>query len=202
MGWFMATELVPPEWWKAACQHMNHPLACVGTDNKFKWVNEAWCRLVGYSPAELYERTWQSITTTDDVGGDYDAVADVIGGTRLSYYLEKSYLRKDKTEVVVELTVHRFPLAPIEELACFVVEAVNKQHDHEIASLRAQLDIITQAVDDMERWKTEVLAEDLIFDCFLPYVKKNWFWFSTAGTIFLGFISMVIWLLEILLAAR
>jgi len=62
---------VPDEWWREACEVVSHPMAAVQpADNTFIWVNQAFERLVGYSRAELREKTWMSITVQEDVGGD------------------------------------------------------------------------------------------------------------------------------------
>jgi PAS domain S-box-containing protein len=42
---------------------------CVGElDGRLIRVNQAFCRMVGYSEAELLNRTWMELTHPDDMG--------------------------------------------------------------------------------------------------------------------------------------
>lgn len=102
---------------------MDYPLACVCPDNKFLWVNQAFERMLGYSSAELTGKTWMSITEQQYVGGDLASVEAVISGRISHYTMSKNYVHKRGFVVPVELTVHRFPESPVENLICFIVEA-------------------------------------------------------------------------------
>lgn len=77
--------VVPDGWWKSACEKVNVPLACVCKENRFVWINDEWCKLLGYAPNELLDKTWMEITRNEDVGGDLDAVNEVIEGKREEY---------------------------------------------------------------------------------------------------------------------
>ena len=134
--------VVPSEWWREACEVVNHPMACVADNNRFVWVNPAFERLCGYSRAELQEMTWMQITMQHDVGGDLASVESVINGEDNQYTLAKRYKHKLGREVPVQLTVWRFPMNTEKLLACFIVEAIPKTASTiEIRKLR----------DDMER---------------------------------------------------
>lgn len=114
---------VPDDWWKEACEVVHHPMACVGMDNKFIWVNSAFENLTGYSHAELLEKTWMDITVQEDVGGDLASVAGIINGNDEKYTISKRYRHKHGKDVPVALTVWRFPREIGQAMACFIVEA-------------------------------------------------------------------------------
>lgn len=97
------------EWWKLATEKNPDPVAFVGLDNKFVFCNNAWCRFLGYSESELKEKTWQDITKIEDIGSDESEVNDLKKNKKEEYYLEKSYIKKDKSFINVKIYVHKYP---------------------------------------------------------------------------------------------
>lgn len=97
------------EWWKLACEKSPSPIAFLCLDNKFIFCNNAWCKLLGYSESELKEKTWKDITKIEDIGSDQSEVDAIISGEKEEYYLEKSYIRKDRTSVSIKLYIHKYP---------------------------------------------------------------------------------------------
>jgi len=148
---------VPEAWWRAAAQKVPHPLAAVGSNNRFLWVNDAFCRLLGYAPAEIEAMRWNEITAPEDVGGDLEAIQEIMDGKRDEYYLEKTYIRKGGEHVVVSLFVHRFP--EYGEVTSFIVAA--KERDSgagQIDDLRRDMDKFQSELDRLRnpwpyRWK-------------------------------------------------
>ncbi len=74
-----------------------------GLDGRFFRANAAFCRMLGYSEAELLEKRWQDVTHPDDLARDEDYAAQVVQGQIRSYEMEKRYLRKDGTSIWVAL---------------------------------------------------------------------------------------------------
>ena len=72
---------VPADWWRVACHLIKYPLACVGTDSRFIWVNTAYEELTGYPVTRLKELQWQDITILEDINDDLDSVNAVINGS-------------------------------------------------------------------------------------------------------------------------
>ncbi|WP_020648666.1 PAS domain S-box protein [Solimonas variicoloris] len=70
-------------------------LALVGLDGHFMQVNPSLCQLLGYSEAELQQRTFGDITHPDDLGADLALLDELVRGKRQNYHLEKRYMRKD-----------------------------------------------------------------------------------------------------------
>lgn len=144
---------VPDEWWREACEVVSHPMAAVQpADNTFIWVNQAFERLVGYSRAELREKTWMSITVQEDVGGDLASVNDLVGGRDQQYTMSKRYRHKFGKLIPIELTVWRFPRDTSDEMVCFIVEAMPESASTlELDELRQKLE---SGIENLEiRWK-------------------------------------------------
>ncbi len=111
---------IPIEQWRFACEMNHHPIAFVDLDQRFVFCNTAYCQLVGWAESELKNRRWQDITKPSDIGGDIAEVESIFNGVKKHYYLEKVYLRKDLTEVAVQLYVYRFPdIGPQVGFICF-----------------------------------------------------------------------------------
>ncbi len=78
-------------------------LALVALDGKWLQVNEALCRLLGYSGSELLASTFQQITHPDDLETDVSLVQELLAGTRESYQLDKRYRHGDGHDIWVSL---------------------------------------------------------------------------------------------------
>ena len=70
-------------------------MALLSTEGKWLQVNSSLCEMLGYSPAQLLERTFQDITFADDLNGDLELVRQILAGEIASYDLEKRYVRGD-----------------------------------------------------------------------------------------------------------
>jgi PAS domain S-box-containing protein len=64
-------------------------------DGRWLRINDAYCAMLGYDPAELLGATHRDVTHPDDVGEDREFVADALTGRRDSVQREKRYVRKD-----------------------------------------------------------------------------------------------------------
>lgn len=151
----MPDRQVPEAWWRAACETVTLPLACVSEKNKFVWVNSAFEKLVGYSCAELFGKTWMEITVQEDVGGDLASVKSVVSGNTDAYSLSKKYRHKFGHEVPVTLSVWRFPQSVHEVLSCFIVEAQPQKVSHHefmqvIEKLQKKIAMIETEQDKLE----------------------------------------------------
>jgi len=118
------SQSVPESWWKAACEVIHHPIACVLPDDHFLWVNGGFEKLTGYSLAELKEMRWQDITVNEDIGADLKNVQAIIRGDDTQYTMLKRYRHKKGHIIPIELTVWRHPLDANQDLKTFIAEAV------------------------------------------------------------------------------
>jgi two-component system, sensor histidine kinase and response regulator len=68
-------------------------------------VNEKFCAIVGYSRAELLQKTYRDMTHPDDLAAGIGSFTALMRGDLASYALEKRYVRKDGAPVWVELFI-------------------------------------------------------------------------------------------------
>lgn len=122
---------VPVDWWRVACESISLPLACIGTGNKFVWVNASFEKLTGYSIAELQQKTWPEITVQEDAGGDLASLNAVIKGDIYHYSMAKRYRHKLGREIPVQIAVWRFPRMQDQVVTCFIVEAAPEVVNHD-----------------------------------------------------------------------
>ncbi len=80
-------------------------LAVVALGGRFMSVNEALCTMLGYSESELLGRTFQDVTHPDDLEADLTEVKGLIEGRADTYRMEKRYIHKDGSIIVVQLDV-------------------------------------------------------------------------------------------------
>jgi PAS domain S-box-containing protein len=93
------------ERFRATFEHAAVGAAQVGMDGRWLRVNRRLCEIVGYSEEELLARTFQDITHPDDLEEDLDRVRRLLAGELDTYTIEKRYVKKDGSEVWVNLTV-------------------------------------------------------------------------------------------------
>lgn len=79
-------------------------IAEVDLGGRFVIVNNKLCDITGYPRAELLARTFQDITHPDDLEADVMQARRLATGELDSYTIEKRYLRKDGSAVLVNLT--------------------------------------------------------------------------------------------------
>lgn len=80
-------------------------LALVGLDGRWLRVNNALCRIVGYSRDELLKIDFQTITHPDDLQADLDQVHALMDGRICKYQMEKRYFHKEGHIVWIRLSV-------------------------------------------------------------------------------------------------
>jgi PAS domain S-box-containing protein len=69
-------------------------LAQIDTSGRFLKANPVFCQLLGYSEAELQDKTWMSITHPDDLENGQEMFNRVLNKQVDSYRVEKRYLTK------------------------------------------------------------------------------------------------------------
>jgi len=79
-------------------------LALVALDGRFIRVNRVLCEVLGYTPEELTQRTFQTVTHPDDLDTDMALAGQLARGEIPRYQLEKRYVRKDGSLVNVMLS--------------------------------------------------------------------------------------------------
>ena len=82
-------------------------IAMVAPDGAWISINNALCEIVGYTPEELMQVSFPTITHPDDLAADLANLERLARGEIECYQLEKRYLRKDGGSVWVALSVTR-----------------------------------------------------------------------------------------------
>jgi len=85
-------------------------LAAVGfsitaPDKRLMAVNHEYCRIVGFSEAELLKKTWADFTHPDDLKGNDDLFVQAVAGKIDAYTLNKRLIRKDGQVIYATISV-------------------------------------------------------------------------------------------------
>lgn len=72
-----------------------HGIVLVAPDGRFIQANQAFCRMLGYTEEALLKTDFQTITYVDDLDADQALVQECLAGKRVSYQMEKRYVRKN-----------------------------------------------------------------------------------------------------------
>jgi PAS domain S-box-containing protein len=80
-------------------------IAHVGLDGRWLRVNQKLCDIVGYSPEELLQISFQEITYAEDLELDLTYVQQLLANEIQTYSMEKRYIHKQGFLVWAELTV-------------------------------------------------------------------------------------------------
>lgn len=74
-------------------------MALVSPSAEWIKVNTALCEMLGYSERELFGFNVRDITDPNDLDNDLEHVAQLLEGTKDSFYIEKRYLHKDGSTI-------------------------------------------------------------------------------------------------------
>jgi len=87
------------ERFRTAMVHSPNGMALLAPGGRWIEVNDAFCRLLGYSAEELVERSFLELTHPDDIEAGVDSIARIASGETDFYRAEKRYIRKDGSAV-------------------------------------------------------------------------------------------------------
>jgi PAS domain S-box-containing protein len=80
-------------------------MAQVGLDGRWLLVNQQLCALLGYTQEELLERTFHAVMLTEDLSTAFVHAQSMITGKLQKYQHEVRFVRKDGSQIWVNLTV-------------------------------------------------------------------------------------------------
>ena len=86
---------------------------------RFLRVNEKFCAILGYTPAELLGKNVSEVTHPEDLAADLAQFDRLTRGELSSYTMEKRFIRKDGTAIWADLTVS-LQLDATGKPACFI----------------------------------------------------------------------------------
>jgi PAS domain S-box-containing protein len=142
-------------------------IAHVGIDGQWLQVNQKLCDIVGYTREQLMELTFQDITHPADLAPDLVYVEQLLAGEIANYSLEKRYIRKDGSEIWIELTVSLvtsgiFPEPITPKYFISVIEEIGdrKQGEIELQQRAAELEwlnkLLTQTTTLLKKRNEEL----------------------------------------------
>ncbi len=106
-------------------------------------VNATLCDMLGYTKAELMQKTWPELTHPADLPADLVQFNRVIAGESDGYTLEKRFVHKDGHSIDTNLVVHcvRCPDRSVDYFVALIQDITErKQAENEIRSLNAELE--------------------------------------------------------------
>lgn len=89
---------------KGVFDHAPIGIAVIGLDGSFTRVNQALCRITGYTEQELTRLTFQDITFPDDLDSDLHEATRLLRGEITSYQMDKRYYAKDGHLIWIRLS--------------------------------------------------------------------------------------------------
>lgn len=79
-------------------------VAMVGRDHRFVWADDAFCKMLGYTAAELIGREFEEITHPDDRSIGTHLAERFIAGEIAAVEFDKRYIAKDGSIVPVHIS--------------------------------------------------------------------------------------------------
>jgi PAS domain S-box-containing protein len=116
-------------------------------------VNRKLCDITGYAADELLRMRFSEITHPDDRQADCEAFQQVVRGEVPDYHIEKRYLRKDGTEVWVNVNMSLMRDAagqPVRTMT--TVEDITARRQAEV--------LLAQQLDELRRWQAVTLGRE------------------------------------------
>ncbi len=138
--------------------------AFVGLDFRFQRVNEALCRMTGYSKEELMALTFPDITHPDDLEADLEKVSSLLSGEIDQYEMDKRYVKKDGLTMWIKLHVRLMRDAggnPLYFLPMMEDITERKTAEQEIEAYAARLERLNQELEEFTYRASHDLQEPL-----------------------------------------
>lgn len=150
--------------------------AMVDLEYGFIRVNEALCRMTGYSEAELQKMGFPEITHPDDLEADIKQAKQLEAGEIDQYSMEKRYIKKDGEELWIQMTVRL--IRDEEERPLYYIpmmediserKAADEQirlKQQELIEKNAALNVILQKYSEAQNEVEEKISANLVVSVF------------------------------------
>ncbi|MDX6007635.1 ATP-binding protein [Cupriavidus necator] len=138
----LAAERASEQRWRVVFENSAVGIALTDTDGQFMAANPAFRRMLGYTEKELTRLSIESITPAEDRAIARLHIANLVGGKRREYRLEKRYSRKDGSAVWVDTSVSLIPGdGSRQSMLVGIVEDITerKRAEHALAQTEAEL---------------------------------------------------------------
>jgi PAS domain S-box-containing protein len=129
-------------------------------------VNDAFCRMLGYSRSELEHRTWQEVSHPDDIADTQRRVEPLQSGTADSVRFIKRYLRKDGAVVWADVATALRRTAsgtPLYYMTAVVDITEQRRASQELRETSERLALACFA-GGVGIWELDVVNDALIWD--------------------------------------
>jgi PAS domain S-box-containing protein len=151
------------ERFRAAFTHSAIGIAMVSLEGHWLQVNEALCRILGYSESELLATTFQAMTHPEDLAANRINLERALAGEISHYEMDKRYIHKDGRIIWTLLNVSLIRNAANEPLY-FVsqVQDVTERRQAQIEIERARLELSHIGRVSLVGQLTHSLAHELL----------------------------------------
>ena len=137
------------------------PMSLTSPDLKLLRVNPAYCRLVGYTEAELAGRSVQDLTHPEDRASTESALDSVVAEKAPALRFEKRYITKDGRTIWVDISSApvRDPGGRVLYLVSHVQDITDRKQVE--AEIRGRIAELRAANDDLERFNRLAVEREL-----------------------------------------
>jgi PAS domain S-box-containing protein len=132
-------------------------------DGQFFRVNQKLCDIVGYSLAEMMERTFQDITTVKDRPQLQASIHQLLAGEIKNYSLENRYICKDGSVVWANVAVSlRHETNGEPKCFIYVAEDISDRKEAELALIQSEHALAeAQRLAHLGNWSFDLLTREL-----------------------------------------
>jgi two-component system sensor histidine kinase UhpB len=136
-------------------------IAHIAPDGRWLRLNRKACEILGYSQKELLELTFRDVTHPADLAADLAFREKILAGLLPQYSMEKRYIRKDGSNVWVNLTISS--VCDSEDKVKYLIavaEDISKRREWQDALKRseAKLQLLTGSLERRVAERTRELA--------------------------------------------
>ncbi len=129
------------------------------------FVNQAFCRMLGYEPAELRSKTWQEITPSHDIDGISKLLSPLRQGLQDQARFNKRYIHKNGSYIWCDVSVaaHRDESGDLLHFFTTVIDISRQVRAEEaLRNSEASVKNILHAITDPEHDLGELRLEDIL----------------------------------------
>ncbi|TVQ55824.1 MAG: PAS domain S-box protein [Spirulina sp. DLM2.Bin59] len=115
-------------------------------------VNHKYCEITGYSPEELQSMNWLDLTDGTNRERHTQQLADIMAGNTHCFIQEERYIRKDHSQIWVEITGSRIQnLQQQSQLMVGIVDDITdrKQAEFNLAESEARFRLVSENMSDL-----------------------------------------------------